>query len=146
MLSNKNHDLSAIYFPLHHRTRQHHGAIRLHGESVVSSWRRIAPWCCLVRWCRGKYIADKSWFLLLSTRWPHLLELSLIWNLLELVDGRCFFRQSTLERDVMENTVQAGTPAKVSKHVTWNRTLSDLSVISVTVGYLDVVWMCSDIY
>ena len=25
------------------------------------------------------------------------------------------FRQSTLERDVMENTVQAGTPAKVSK-------------------------------
>ena len=85
------------------------------GESVVSSWRRIAPWCCLVRWCRGKYIADKSWFLLLSTSGPHLLELSLIWNLLELVDGRCFFRQSTLERDVMENTVQAGTPAKVSK-------------------------------
>ena len=85
------------------------------GESVVSSWMRIAPWCCLVRWCRGKYIADKSWFLLLSTSGPHLLELSLIWNLLELVDGRCFFRQSTLERDVMENTVQAGTPAKVSK-------------------------------
>ena len=81
------------------------------GESVVSSWRRIAPWCCLVRWCRGKYIADKSWFLLLSNCGPHLLELSLIWNLLELVDGRCFFRQSTLERDVMENTVQAGTPA-----------------------------------
>ena len=25
------------------------------------------------------------------------------------------FRQSTLERDVMENTVQAGTPALVSK-------------------------------
>ena len=43
----------------------------------------------------------------------------------------------------MENTVQAGTPAKVSK---CDRTLSDLSVISVTVGYLDVVWMCSDIY
>ena len=31
-------------------------------------------------------------------------------------------------------------------NVTKNRTLSDLSVISVTVGYLDVVWMCSDIY
>ena len=29
--------------------------------------------------------------------------------------GDAFFRQSTLERDVMENTVQAGTPAKVSK-------------------------------
>ena len=82
------------------------------GESVVSSWRRIAPLCCLVRWCREKYIADKSWFLLLSTSGQ---ELSLIWNLLELVDGRCFFRQSTLERDVMEITVQAGTPAKVSK-------------------------------
>ena len=51
----------------------------------------------------------------LGTSGPHLLELSLIWNLLELVDWRCFFRQSTLERDVMENTVQAGTPAKVSK-------------------------------
>ena len=43
------------------------------------------------------------------------LEFGINWNLLELVDGRCFFRQSTLERDVMENTVQAGTPAKVSK-------------------------------
>ena len=53
--------------------------------------------------------------MILLTSGPHLLELSLIWNLLELVDGRCFFRQSTLERDVMENTVQAGTPAKVSK-------------------------------
>ena len=90
--------------------------IELDGESVVSSWRRIAPWCCLVRWCRGKYIADKSWFLLLSTSGPHLLELSLILNLLELVDGRCFFKQSTLDRDVMENTVQAGTPAKESKY------------------------------
>ena len=49
------------------------------------------------------------------TSGPHLLELSLIWNLQELVDGRCFFRQLTLEGDVMENTVQAGTPAKVSK-------------------------------
>ena len=29
--------------------------------------------------------------------------------------GDAFSDKSTLERDVMENTVQAGTPAKVSK-------------------------------